>query len=362
MHHRKNKVAVFLHSVRMEDWIISFIPQIFGFCYFFIYYFDGSFNTSILLHLLLFVVSSIGFAAFGYYINDFYDLEIDRKAGKKTVLGSLTKRQKRGLLFSSIICMFSPWILLPANEYSIALIVSEVVIFFLYSHPLFRLKENWILSIIIDSLYAYTIPFTLCLVTFSLYYQHTTDIYLLFITATFFIAGCRNIIVHQLSDYDNDRKVGIQLIPHVIGIKKTKSLVYFCMWIEVGLLFVIWLLYAYFFHWTYALFLLIIVLYSLIHLFKKTEKRLLFPNYYYQVLLPVTYAILLISIDLQWIYFIIPYLIIFHYNLLHWITCRLRSVLSKIVNYSIYYFLLIFGINLKKEKKSVYNYLKRKRN
>lgn len=361
MDSKKSKTSIFLRSVRIEDWIISFIPQIFGFCFFFIYYFDGSFDINTLGHLLLFVVSSIGFAAFGYYINDFYDIEIDRKAGKKTVLGSLTKQQKKGILFSSITCMFFPWFFLPVNEYSGVLIVSELILFFLYSHPLFRLKEHWILSVIIDALYAYMIPFILCLVTFSLYYQRITDSYILFVIGTFFIAGCRNIILHQLNDYNNDLKVGIQLIPHIIGINKTKNIVQFCMWIEVALLSVTWLLYACFFNRIYVLFLLIIVLYSLIHLFKKTEKRSLFPNYYYQFLLPVTYTILLISIDIQWIYFIIPYLIIFHYSLLHWIACRLRSVLSKVVNYSIYYFLLIFGINLKKEKKSVSNYLKRKR-
>jgi 4-hydroxybenzoate polyprenyltransferase len=105
--------------------------------------------------MLLAYATLFGIAGLGYFINDWADIRSDQLAGKPNKVGELSLGVR--LLILILLCAFSflPWLILPMNEYSWALIGIEIILFLMYSLPPLRLKEKGFLGIITDTMYAY---------------------------------------------------------------------------------------------------------------------------------------------------------------------------------------------------------------
>ena len=80
-----------LLATRAKDWRFSFIPQIFGNIYLWLLLFKIDFGIKGLILLLLSLITSFGFAALGYLINEYFDQEDDAKAGKINKLKFIPK-------------------------------------------------------------------------------------------------------------------------------------------------------------------------------------------------------------------------------------------------------------------------------
>ena len=174
---RLNNLA---QTTRLNDWLYSFIPQIFGNIYLWLLLFKIRLNGPSILLLISSLLTSFGFAALGYFINEYFDKEDDAKAGKLNRLSVINNRQKI-VLFLSICCIvFLPWLFLPYDYISLELIAGQCSLFILYAAPPFRLKKQWLAAIVIDALYAYVIPFLLSIYTYRLF-AHQTKIDLLLI-------------------------------------------------------------------------------------------------------------------------------------------------------------------------------------
>ena len=76
------KYRILLLATRAKDWRFSFIPQIFGNLYLWLILFDIPFSISSVLLLILSLITSFGFAALGYFINEFFDKEDDENSNK----------------------------------------------------------------------------------------------------------------------------------------------------------------------------------------------------------------------------------------------------------------------------------------
>src|SRR6218665_977521 len=162
---RLNSLA---RATRLADWQYSFIPQIFGNIYLWLFLFKIRPNVSSIILLICSLLTSLGFAALGYFMNEYFDIEDDTKSGKQNQLAVISKQQK-AVLFLSICCVtVLPWLFLPYDSVSLGLINTQCFLFVLYSIPPFRLKKQWFLSVVIDSLYAYVVPFLLSIHTYRL--------------------------------------------------------------------------------------------------------------------------------------------------------------------------------------------------
>jgi len=127
----------------------------------------------------------------------------------------------------------------------------------------------------------------------------------------------------------------------------------------------------------YILF-LVIKIYIRNSVFKKTNNNLEglrhLTDVAYQVWLPLITLFLAIKTDGRWI-LILPFHILFllpsylhekmtdgirfiYGKLLVYVFIPGRHYSSRVINYTIYYFFLLFGVNLKKENKSAMKYLK----
>lgn len=208
----------FLDYFRVIEWYDSKIP--FMLC-------GYVFNTLLLKNLsvwdvsikfILYFVYLSAFLSFSYLINDFSDIDADKKAGKNKVIFDVKKQTT--IIVLSVLPIFGIvplWIYLNFNY--LYLILSFFVYFLgaAYSIPMFRFKERGIVGLIECSIAQRCIP--LLVIPFLV---EAKNIYFVFWIIISFIDGIRYLIIHQHIDKENDLKTGTKtfITEHKINTKK----------------------------------------------------------------------------------------------------------------------------------------------
>ncbi len=365
-------------KIRSGDWRFSFIPQIFGTLYLWIYIFRISFSIGTLFLLFLSFITSVGFASLGYFINEYFDRKDDFLAGKENQLRTLGWKQLL-LLLSAILCVtLAPWIWLPSDSLTVFLVGIQISLFILYAVPPFRLKNNFVAAPVIDTLYAYVLPLLLSCHTFFLFSAQRDQLsfFILLTALLFFIAGYRNIIIHYLKDLKTDQRLTKKTLPKLIGVRRSLTLVITLVYTEYTLIVFLLLnsirsssnsaLFA-------AIILPVVVLHFLANRYRKKKSALIFiksPNTLYQFFFPLIFLINLIVTDFHWAIWIPAHLILlipaFRYKpVTSWwqrinfqkMFIAIKQLLSWIVNYGIFFLFLIVGVNLRKKHTSARAYL-----
>lgn len=361
--------------LRAKDWRYSVLPFVAGSLYLSMLLFGFSFNLDTLLFIVAFLISSVGFAATGYLINDFFDIRSDAKAGKENKLKNFSKPKIFFFFFLSFSVLFIPWIWLPVDSIIVTLIFLEIVLLLVYSLPFTRLKNVYWLSVIIDSLYAYVIPLILAVYTSGVFAEKPVNIEFLPLVLSMFVFGFRNIFIHQLRDINYDIKAGIVTLPQKFNIRETNNYLMTSVILEV-LFFVSFCILTgikqpAFFIWLFV--------YSVILLFKilKTKKnhtalsvdiKYSLSDVAYYLWFPLFNSILLIYTDWRWL-IILPFHIAlliprfrleFIYFLFEKLWLKLKAgyhfiflnCFSRPVNYMIYYSFKLFNVDLRKKNMS----------
>lgn len=364
---------------RAKDWRLSFVPFIMGCVYLWLWWFKVGVTSASIQLIFLSLVTIFGFAALGYYINDYFDMEADARAFKINKLSLLTPAKQILLLLSIVLVTFLPWIALPSNEFSWMLIAFELLLFLAYSLPFPRLKEKLWLSLLIDALYAYVVPLILLFHTYNLFVQkHGFPVWFLFFLAAAFFIGIRNIFLHQIVDVISDKRSGISTLPMQLGVVATHRLLFIVTAYEV-LFVLIWSVLLYI---ERHFFILWLVPYCLIAFFGikkiaspnyKANVHLLSVNQAYQYLFPILTLLFASVPNPEWI-FIVPlhvslmvpfyYLItakeiikVSYFATVTFVAVDIRNGLSIMVNYPVYYAFRIFGVDLRKEQQTASQYL-----
>jgi len=368
----------FLTRTRSKDWRFSFIPQIFGTLYLWIALLTIPFSIRSFVLLVLSFTTALGFAAIGYFINEYFDKEDDKMVGKKNKLQGLGVVQTYSLLIVIITITALPWIMLPLNNITLWLIFFQLSLFLAYAaHPI-RLKNNAFLAVLIDSLYAYVVPLVLSFQTFYLFVETNQSYrYLILCLAVLFLfAGIRNILVHYLSDLHLDQKINKITLPILIGIPATIRLLVrlaYCEYLIIFLLLFLSIMFPIGSIWlsfgigigltTQFFFLYKVKNWRAMHFIKQ-------PNAFYQFYFPFLSLINLIFINYRWAFWL-PFHLVFlipHHRyqpLLDWwhrinfkkLFIAIKQLLSWGINYPIFFFFLICGVNLKKRKLSAIEFL-----
>jgi len=192
--------------IRANHWWKYKAAPILGFTYLYCYLLDISLTEKIII-ILLSAVTIVGIAGFGYVINDLYDIEADKKAGKPNRLAG--KSGPEIFLIILLLCMVAslPWLYLRSTPTTWLLIGIQILLFILYAHPVTRLKEKSLWGPVCDALYGHAVPIVIACLTYQQYLQKIPYHLLFFFSTLFawqFLKGIRNIFLHQLEDYDND--------------------------------------------------------------------------------------------------------------------------------------------------------------
>lgn len=209
---------------RAEDWWVGKVSMLMGLLYFFSIRFLIHFDT-FALYSLGSLITIIGFASFGYLVNDYYDLQKDRLVGKKNFLigKSINQRIVFGLVSAAILIM--PWMFLPSDSISYLLIFVQLLLYIIYSAPPIRLKEKGLLGVISDALYAHAVPSILAAYTYTLIARQKPSALFLFILFFWqFSVGVRNVLLHQLKDHQKDIESGTDTFLISSRLKFNKSI------------------------------------------------------------------------------------------------------------------------------------------
>jgi 1,4-dihydroxy-2-naphthoate octaprenyltransferase len=372
----QERYKVFLTATRPGDWRFSFIPFIFGNLYLWMIMLDIAFSLQSLILLLLSLTTSFGFAALGYFINEFFDIKDDAIAGKINKILLLSPLKQLILFLGIVAFTFLPWLWLPFNKFSILLIVLQLLSFVFYSVPPFRLKKSALVSGFLDASYAYILPMLLSYYTFALFAENAQYFSIIAFYGFFlFIIGFRNITIHHINDIFRDKKSGIITLPRLLGVQNTNLLLW-CFLIAELLLLIVFCILLIRVHIGFMLLLLpyFFVVYKTYSL-APDDKVIVFhpvrqsPDIFYQLWFPIISLCILVSSDFYFVVILPLHAFLFidpqyfeklkDYLVLIWAD-YIRYVISFLINYVIHGLFLLVGINLKKENLSAIEYLKRR--
>ncbi len=302
---------------------------------------------------LLSIITLVGIGTFGHLVNDWGDIEVDQKAGKRNAMANKPLILKLGLLTAVLFVAIAPWYYLPKSNFTAPLLIVEFVLLTLYAMPPFRLKNQPYLAIIIDALYAYVVPASLALYTYTLSFNISFKLLLYLALGVWLLAlGIRHIIYHHVKDKKNDALSGT---PNLTQKHSIYALLKFLnRWI-LPLEFISAMVFCYFlgqYHLTIA------VITGFVYFVSFQPQQLFhkvwFPKHY------LGYYSSDYFFSSYWLIALAMYLSV--YNTYHLITLlsvlfffsnvwqslifelnkaafdRVRSLISKIVNYGIYYF------------------------
>lgn len=188
-------------------------------------FFGNQLKTDILFYLFISILLSIGIAGIGYVMNDIKDFKDDLQNNKPNLFNKFSKFQSILLVVIFVSLSIFPWLYLPTDKYTFYLLAIEFLLFFVYAFPPFRLKEKGFLGIITDALYAQVVPCLLAVYTFSKITNTKLNLKLICLYAIWLLlVGMRNIIKHQIDDYDNDNNTKTKTFVTIYGIDFSKKI------------------------------------------------------------------------------------------------------------------------------------------
>lgn len=313
-------------------------------------------NISYLFITALFVGS------YGYYINDVFDVEADLKVGKRNFASKHSSIQRLLIIFFLLFSTFICWYLISKNNTVLYLLIFESLILFLYAAPKIRIKERVYLSLIFDSFYAFVVWGIIILVLTKTDFAISSFIYLSWL----FLFGLRGILAHHIADYHNDLQSNTTTTATRFGIDKVQV---FQKFVIPPIELMLFLILLFFIDKIYILFYIAYLLISFKNgeifpkydriRYLKTETNLLakFTENFYFGWLPLITLVTLVFIDFWYGFVSVIFVLLFFkqfqqvYNSIIKIVTPfyylIFGISSYIVNHSLYYFFLLFRIDLK---------------
>lgn len=360
------KVKDAARSIRYNDWWQTKVPFLFGI---FLWHL-GEFYTAPeapFLNLLFVFMWIIGAAGFGYFVNDWFDIDQDKAAGKANMAASMHPSKRMALVAVLLLMAVLPWFYLPNDTVTLTLVGLHLLSFITYSVPPIRTKERYYLGSINDALYSFALP----AIIVSRAAAGFSDVLLqvefisLWLFMWAFAAGMRNITQHHILDRKEDAVSNTKNVVNKYGLRRNVNLIRL-LWLPMELFFfltyvAIWgrvplIVYAGLLFYTFWG-LLPVVRVNLRHRKYKFDLSLFSINGFYEHMLPMIMLAFWIVID-PWFLLvlvvwqvlipnpIINFLLFQLEVLFHHVVLKLfwmvRLVLSRIVNYTIYFFILLF--------------------
>ena len=205
-----------LKLIRWNDWYGKLFPVFTaGYIWILLQTPTPSFAVTHFITLLLF--ASV-FLTFVFVVNDFYDRDIDQRAGKFNGIGQLGL----GTGVTLLVALVAAGVLILAPFYQQNQLTLFVVISYIsaatYSMPPARFKERGTAGLLVAATHR-ALPI---LVGIALFDDFRLSSWLLFVL--FVLVGIRWNIVHQLIDFSNDKETQVDTFVQVYGYERSLSL------------------------------------------------------------------------------------------------------------------------------------------
>ena len=217
-----------LRLVRGQDWWFYKIPPILATGYATALVFDvPARETLVSLAAVLAAVCTV--ASFGYVVNDLFDIEQDRRAGKSNVMARIGARGRALAIVVPLIAGFAIVAAAGGGLLALGLLGLNFALPALYSIPPVRLKERGVLGVVADAGAAHLVPTALMVTALLPAEQRATPAAWLFLGSACgwaFFSGVRGIIVHQVVDRASDRLATVETFGGRIGVARARRLTF----------------------------------------------------------------------------------------------------------------------------------------
>lgn len=332
-------ISTIVSKIRMPLWWYHLVPPIAGVVYAVLYMGDIPVEK-LAMDIMLFTISIIGTAGFGYWLNDWTDLASDIKAGKPNYTKGLGWQQKSAVLILLFTTSWLPWLFLPTHLISLSALILLYFCFFVYSVPPFRFKNRAFLGVLCDIHYGHVLPVVIALSTFVplwLPQRPVESSILILLMLLLYLKGFRNIIEHQLSDRKNDRLNGINTFVMSIGPLKAAKIIGFVLvpleLLVIAILLLQWsqeLFIAYFLF--LALYIFLLYRWGVFHLSRRYH-YLSFryvANDFYESFFPLSVLLILCFRNLDYIIILLLHSVVFskNFKLFKWIAIEIKAIFN----------------------------------
>lgn len=206
---------------RLLQWKNHLIPPIIAMIYYFFPFESASISEYFRLVFYFFALFFV--TMFGYWLNDSFDIELDKKAGKPNFLNGTSIAFRLIGVFIFFLLAIGSWIYTNANLTSTFLFAIEILFFALYTIPGIRLKNHPILGPLLDAHYTHILPVFFTWFLFS--NSNTPFLWLFLLFVLLLCKGLRNILLHQILDRKTDLLINLRTFPIIYGPYKTVKII-----------------------------------------------------------------------------------------------------------------------------------------
>ncbi len=201
-----------LATVKLKSWWKPKAANLMGILYAVMWSTHLPFARALFLSVLS-IATILGIGSFGHIVNDWFDIDADKVAGKANRLASLASWKRFALTVALLALALSPWLVLPADSLSFALLGLEFALLLAYPMPPFRLKASPVGAILADAGYAYAVPSVLAAHTFFLAAAGRDKLtFLACLLAWQSALGVRHFLNHLALDRNNDLRSGTETL------------------------------------------------------------------------------------------------------------------------------------------------------
>jgi 4-hydroxybenzoate polyprenyltransferase len=154
--------------------------------------------------------------AYGYLLNDIFDLDVDRRAGKPNRMAAFSPGQRFLFCALALGLGFAPVLFRATSKTTVSLLALEYLVLTVYSMPPFRLKGRGALGLLCDASGAHVVANLYVISVLADARTSTanapvlsTAVFILLVCAWELCLGLTGILVHQVEDRENDLRSGI---------------------------------------------------------------------------------------------------------------------------------------------------------
>jgi 4-hydroxybenzoate polyprenyltransferase len=187
--------------IRWKDWAIDKLPVFFTACFYLVLK-QSNVSPVFVIDFFVFVFFISSTAIYGYLINNFADLDIDSKQGKKNTLSNFSRSYQILIILAVLTCVLVSGFYFSNRNYFIVLWAIQLFTSTFYSLPPIRFKERGLIGMVVPFMAQLVVPTLICFSIFGNIYSWDT---LIFVFYGFFKGGAYD-IGHQYHDYFGDIK------------------------------------------------------------------------------------------------------------------------------------------------------------
>ncbi len=207
-------MKVYLHQLRIRNWLGYFLIATFGFVI------SGGYTHSF-MEIIVFYLMIFLYLGFSFSINNCFDVEEDKlNRSKKNPVASGELDFRNALLFSALLSVSG---VILATFFGLKVFLFYIILTllsFFYSSPPLRFKSRFLLDIISHGLFFGSLLFFL---PFVVFHSEITFLHYLLAFSIFYLSVILELRNH-IEDYESDKKAGLKTTACILGLKNAKRL------------------------------------------------------------------------------------------------------------------------------------------